>query len=165
MALIVETGSGAATSESYISVANADAYLAARGSTLWATIQTAEKEQALRRATDYMRQAYNGRWKGLQPFIAQALDWPRYGVIVNGWYVPDRAVPVDVANACAEFAFRAAFGDLSPDVGAQVTSETVGPISVSYAVGARQTMAFKAIDNLLAKYLTGGLGSIPVVRA
>ena len=165
MALIVETGTGAATSESYISVVNADTYHAARGNTLWATIQTAEKEQGLRRATDYMQFTYSGRWKGAQATSTQALDWPRVGVVVNRWSVPNMTIPVDIANACAELGFRAAFGDLSPDVGAQVTSETVGPISVSYAVGARQSTAFKAVDNLLSKYLTGGQGSIPMVRS
>lgn len=44
MALEVEDGSGKANADSYISVADADAYFAARGITLWATMQEVEKE-------------------------------------------------------------------------------------------------------------------------
>ena len=64
MALIVEDGTGLETAESYASVAQADARLAALGMTNWATLTTTEKEQALRRATVAMVQFFGGRWKG-----------------------------------------------------------------------------------------------------
>jgi hypothetical protein len=51
VSLIVEDGTGLATAESYISVADADTRQAALGITNWATLSTAEKEQALRRST------------------------------------------------------------------------------------------------------------------
>lgn len=166
MSLIIENGTGLANAESYIAVTAATAYHASLGNAAWAALASDTiREQLLRKATGYMQQTYNGRWKGVQATSTQALDWPRVGVLVNGWVVPNLTIPVDLANACAELALRAASADLSPDVGPQVTSETVGSISVSYAVGARQTTAFKAVDNLLAKYLTGGHGAIPVVRA
>ena len=41
MALETETGTGSATAESFCSVADADTYHAARGTTLWATLTTA----------------------------------------------------------------------------------------------------------------------------
>lgn len=50
MTIEVETGSGSATSESYASTSDVDTYQSNRGVTLWATLSTAEKEQALRRA-------------------------------------------------------------------------------------------------------------------
>lgn len=161
--MIVETGAGLANANAFCTVAQANAYHAARANIAWDAV--AEPEAAIIKATDYMQQTYSARWKGVQATSAQALDWPRVGVVVNRWVVPSLTIPADIANACAELALRAATVTLSPDVGAQVTSETVGPISVSYAVGARQNTAFKAIDNLLAKYLTGGQGSIPVARA
>lgn len=164
MALIVENGTGLANAQSYCSVAQATAYHAARNNLAWDAVD--EQEAALIKATDYMQQTYNGRWKGLQLTQLQALDWPRVGVMVGRFLLPYSTIPVEVINACAELALRAATGDLLPDVGAQVTSETVGPISVSYAIGARQTTSYKSVDNLLARYMTGGgAGSIPVVRA
>ena len=164
MALEVEDGSGKADAESYCSVAEADTYHAARGTTLWATMSETEKEQSLRRGTDYMGQAYGQRWKGERVSSTQALDWPRYGVVANRYCVPGDVVPVAVVNACAELAFRAASGSLSPDQGPQKKSKTVGPISVTYVDGTRQNTKFTAADSMLAAYMNGGM-NIPVVRA
>ena len=81
MSLICEDGSGKSDSESYISVADASSYHTARGNTAWAALATdALREAALRRATDYMRQAYRSRWQGYKVNEDQALDWPRYDV-------------------------------------------------------------------------------------
>lgn len=168
MALIVEDGTGKVDAESYCSVDDADTHHAARGVTNWATLSTAEKEQALRRACDYMEANYGTRWAGERYTDTQALSWPRI-------YVPRRTkttdynndeIPVEVVRANAELAFRAAAGDLLADVGTQVKSETVGPISVTYADGARQSTVYKAVDNMLAfLFRYGGSGQIPVIRA
>lgn len=164
MALEVETGSGSAASESYASVADADAYQAARGRTLWATLNTTEKEQALRRGTDWMQQEYAGRWKGTKTSSTQALDWPRYDVCVEEYLVGSNVVPAKVKSACIEMAFRAASGDLLADQGAQVQSVTVGPITKTYAPGARQGKKYAAVDAMVRELLAAG-GGIKLVRA
>lgn len=163
MALIVEDGTGKADAESYISVADADTYHTARGNTAW-TGATAVKEAALRRATDYLEDVYAARWKGERGDAAQALSWPRGGVTVHGFAVDEDEVPDVVSRACAELALRALSADLLADAGAQVKSETVGPISVTYADGARQSTAYKAVDASLSPYLLAG-GQIAVIRA
>ena len=172
MALIVETGAGLADAESFCSVAAADTYHEARGTTLWATMTTTEKEQALRRGTDYMEQAYRLGWAGYRKTSTQALSWPRYEVPMKdapgGYgfaYVADDIVPTQVVRACAEMAFRAAAGELAPDLGAQVTSETVGPISVSYAPGARQSAKFQAVEAMLAALMKASGNMVSLVRA
>lgn len=173
MSLIVEDGTGLATAESYISVTAADTYFLNRNNAVWAALQTPAKEAALRKATDYMLQAYRVRWAGMRNVATQALDWPRRYVPnrdVPQMYGPSPAfydftsVPVTVANACAELALRASAADLSPDLTAQVKSESVGPISVVYADGARQDTHYKAIDAMLAPFLKAG-GQMPVSRA
>ncbi len=164
MPLIVEDGTGLPNADSYISVADADTHFADRGITLWATMQEVEKEQAIRRATDYMEGWYSQDWSGSRLTQAQALSWPRQGVKVDGWYLPTDQVPSLVVKACAEVAFRAAGGDLNPDLAAQVKSETVGPISVTYADGARQKPKYAAIDAMLSSLLSGGGGMIKLVR-
>lgn len=165
MALIVETGSGDASAESYASVADADSYLAARGQALWEGMVTADKEAALRRATDYMQQAYRERWAGTRATATQALDWPRWNVPVKdvpgGFgsvpaYYSDTVVPGEVKNACILLAIKAVAGDLAPDIEPQTISESVGPISVTYAAGSRQTVKYQAIDNLLSPMLMDG---------
>lgn len=172
--LTVEDGSGLPASESYISVAAADTRLAAHGFILWATLSTAEKEQALRRATTYMVGVYRERWAGYRVSTTQALDWPRYQAPIKDSasmnyggrsYYPSNAVPASVANACADLALKAAAGDLAPDIDRQTKTETVGPISVSYMDGASPFVRYRAIDLALAPFLSGNASSMRIVRS
>ena len=179
MALIVEDGTGKSDAESYISVADADDYFSKRGNAAWAGLTTEQKEQSLRKATDYMVQAYRLRWKGVRTVATQALDWPRafverldyryagingYTTIDGQYYYPSNEVPEEVKRACAEMAVRASSETLLADVGAQVKSESIGPISVTYADGARQNKAYKAVDGILATFLMSP-GAVQVLRS
>lgn len=172
MALITETGAGLPNAESLCSVADALAYQADRGITTWATLSTTEQEQALRRATDYIGQVYRTRWAGTRTTDTQALDWPRYdvprtdgpGAFYGLSYYASDAVPIEVRDACAEMALRAAAGELSPDVGRVTRREKVGLLEVEYAPGVAWTR-YRAIDNLLAPFLkSGGGASTPLTR-
>jgi hypothetical protein len=178
MSLIVETGTGASDSESYLSVVDADTYHLNRGNTLWATITTLEKEQALRRATDYMMGKYRLRWLGRRVLITQALDWPRVGVVLEdfggsqgragmGSYglfqVPYTIVPLEVKNACAELAMRATMGPLVDDVSQNVTQETIGPITVKYDTTSPQYVRYLQIDQMIRVYLSAG-GNVNMVK-
>lgn len=165
MALIVEDGTGLETAESYASVAQADARLAALGMTNWATLTTTEKEQALRRATVAMVQFCGGRWKGTRIYRIQALDWPRYGVEVDGYGIPSTEVPVDVVSACIDLALKAAAGDLNPDLSRAVKREKVGPLETEYADYAPQSTRYRALEQALSSYLRGSGASVPLYRA
>jgi hypothetical protein len=162
MTLEVETGSGSATAESFASVADCDTYFSLRGLSIWTGLVTAEKEQALRRATDYMQQTYRDSWTGLRTSSTQALDWPRWSVPVRdlpgGYgtgnaYFPNNAVPSEVKTACIMLAIKAAAGELAPDLSSQVASVKVGPIEKTYFQGTRQQVKYQAVDNLLAPFL------------
>lgn len=165
MALIVEDGSGRTDSESYISVANATARHAAFGNTAWADLATDEKEQALRRATAHMEQAYRTRWTGQRINSTQALSWPRAWVVVDGYSVDSDIVPADIANACADLAFKAASGDLNPDIERAVIREKVGPLETEYSAHSPQSTRYRAIDMALAPYLKGSSAMATLVRA
>jgi len=168
MALIVEDGSIVTGAESYCTVAFANTYLANRGYTAWDALDdTDAKEPALRKATDYMLAMFKGRWQGTIVDEDQALDWPRYGVIVDGYDVAYDSVPLAVQKACAELAYRASTADLSPDLSQGVLSESVGPISVTYDKSSPQFTRYRAIDALLSPYLkAGGSGcSMGVIRS
>lgn len=162
MSLIVEDGTGLATAEAYISVADADAYFAARGNAAWSALDQISKEAALRKGCDYMEGRYT--WKGQRATTTQALGWPRQCVVVDGVYLPADAVPVAIARANAELAVRASAADLAADETTQVTRETVGPITVEYQAGARQNPRYAAVEAMVAAY-TIGSGSVAVVRA
>ncbi len=161
MAVIVPPAAGA---DSLCSVADADAYPAARGNAAWAPLTTEAKEQALRRATDYLG-GYADSWKGTRVSSTQTLDWPRAGAVVNCYEVDWQTVPVGVANACAALALKASTTDLAPDLGPQKQSVKVGPIETTYATGTRQATKYSAVDSMLAPYLAGGAGQVRLVRA
>jgi len=160
MTLIVETGAGLSTAESFASVSAADTRLSALGMTTWASLQTAEKEQALRRSTAHMEQAYRNRWKGARLLRDQALSWPRYGACADGYPVLSTVVPGDVANACIDLAFKAAAGDLNPDLTRTVIREKVGPLETEYSPHAPEATRYRAIDQALAPYLKAAFGLV-----
>lgn len=172
-ALTVEDGSGLASADSYISLAAADVYHLRRVNAAW-TGSNDIKMAALRKATDYMGQVYRLGWAGTRVSYTQALDWPRYEVPMRdapggfgpwqGFYPMD-AVPPAVAAACAELALKVLVGgDLTPDLGQAVKSETVGPISTVYQDYSTASKTYRAIDNLLGPLLANA-GGIRVLRS
>jgi hypothetical protein len=172
MSLIVEDGAARADAESYASVTQIDAYHAARGNAQWAALTVTEKEQAARRATDYLLQMYRAKWKGLRANLSQALDWPRLNVQLEdvGFgqfmaYVPANTVPQQVINATAEMALRAAAGELAPDLQRTVAEESIGPIKTVYAAGAPEYVRYRSIDLLLKPLLAAGGMGMRMVRA
>ena len=169
MTLIVEDGSAKPDAESFASVADADAYLADRGYTLWATMSEAQQEQALRRATEYMEGYYGDRWGGYRATETQALAWPRVDVMATGCrgYVAPNVVPPQVRNACCALAFKAASGELArdDDPTMRVKSKTVGPLGVVYQDSASSRVKYPAIDMTLRAFLAGGSNEVRLVRA
>ena len=168
--LITETGAGLADAESYASIAAADARCASLGLTAWAALAEADKEIALRKAMIFMA-TYRTRWAGRRVYQHQALDWPRYGVAVDGFTVPSTSVPADVANACIDLAVRASSGeDLLPDLDTgsnAIKKDKTGPLETEYfqnTTDARER--FVSVDALLAPYFgsAGGGNSIKVTR-
>lgn len=164
MTLIVEDGTGLATAESYVSVADADAYHTKMGTAAasWGDLTTAVKEAALRRATQFIDTRY--RFQGVVNSGTQALLWPRVGVWLHGYYVEATTIPQRLKDACAELAMRAAAGDLLPDAdeGGEVSAESIsiGPISESKTyVGSKSSVKdYPVVRSLLTPMLqTGGL--------
>jgi len=169
--ITIETGAGLADAESYASVAAADVRCASLGVTDWAALDEAAKEVALRRATLFMA-TYRTRWAGCRVYQRQALDWPRYNVVVDGFPVPSTVVPADVVKACIDLAVRAASGaELLPDLDTgsnAIKKDKTGPLETEYfqnTTDARER--FVAVDALLAPYFgtSGGGNSFKVVRA
>ena len=160
MTLIVEDGSIVAGAESYISVADAETFLTNRGLSLTGT--TADKEAALRKATDYMVQVYRMRWQGWKVDQTQALDWPRNSVYVDqtmnydntivAHLVPNNIVPLEIKRACAEFAYKSQSDELFADQERAVTSERVDKIQVDYDKYSSQTKRYVALEAMLAPF-------------
>lgn len=171
MALITETGAGLADAESYASVAAADARCIAFGVTAWAALSEGEKEIALRNATRFMLANYRGRCSGRRVYQAQALDWPRYDVTVDGWALPSNTVPPEIVNACIDLAARAGGGEnLMPDldIGSNVVKrDKTGPLETEYFQNTTDSRErFVAVDSALSPFFgsAGCSGMIKLVR-
>lgn len=135
MTIIVEDGSGKTDSNAYVSVADTDSYATLRNRTGWAALTTAQKEAAIVEASFYLDAQFI--FLGTKVSAAQALSWPRSGVndTIAGTAIPNNVVPINVRRSAMELAIKSGLGttlleDLSH--GGQLSSESVGPISVSY---------------------------------
>jgi hypothetical protein len=159
MALIVEDGTAMSTSESYTSVAEADLYLGNNGITTWFIMSVTEKEQALRRATNYTIQRYRGEWKGQRVNKTQRLDWPRWNVklpdlygTINAFVLPTE-ITETLKNATSELALIGAAGELTTIESQNVLSNTVGPIKVVYDPSSSIQRQYRAVHRMLSIYL------------
>ena len=131
MALTVTPGG--ASDDSYVEVADADAYVLATGFVGWPSDQT-EKEQALRRATNWLDGKYLHRFPG-QPVNgrSQSLQWPRSSAVdIDGNAIDEASIPAEIERATIEAALREAVTPncLTPDYvkTQQVKRRKVGPI-------------------------------------
>lgn len=154
--LIVEDGTGLATAEAYVSVADATSKLAALGitaPTAWATESEAETD--LRFGALWLDGEYHSRWLGRRKNDTQALDWPRSSGFTepDGYLVPDTSVPdgVALANALAGAENRALAttgGLMAASLVAGTLKERtvkLGPLTKSlvYAGGASTTTRYQ----------------------
>ena len=189
MALIVETGACEANSNSYISLADADAYLVPRS--LWPVtpdvpgenegdpavpdpMVVIAKEAALLRAADYLNTL---QWRGQPVDWQRTMAWPRIGVqLTDGGTIPMILVPKAVAQAQIEIA-GLIYGGTNPltpaERGGRVVAEThttkAGDIdviggdsksdSITYSEGAPVETYFPAVVGLLRPYLSVVPGS------
>jgi hypothetical protein len=102
--LVLEDGSGLSNSNSYASVAEADAILDPQNNTTtWDALDDATKSNLLIWSTRLLDQHL--RWTGTRATEDQALRWPRYGVYDRDGYQYDSdIVPQPVKDATAELA-------------------------------------------------------------
>lgn len=154
MALIVETGAIIAGAESYVSAADATTYHTARGNTAW-TGTDAVKEAALLKAAAYLDGHYCRRFKGekYQP-LDQNMQWPRIGVLIDGFVLGIDVIPQRVKDSQCELALIALAADLAPNVAAGVKREKLDVIETEYFAGAPAgTTVYTAVNNLLSDLL------------
>ena len=151
MTLVVENGTGLDSAESYISVAELRAYATARGIDLTPKVDL-DCEIALRNSTMWIDTWK--RYKATRLLASQALEFPRAGLTDWSGFAVD-GVPKRVKDACAELAIRSVQGiTLAPDQSrdAFVKSESVGPISTTYADNAPQSTVFAIVERLIGQY-------------
>jgi hypothetical protein len=154
--IVVETGSGSATANSYISEPDFLTYATDRDVTI-----TGTEAVLLIQAMDYIEQQ---PFKGVKGSDEQALQWPRWGVLIDGYYVDTDEIPVLLQDALCEVAIGID-GGTNPlaDEARATKSEKVGEIAVTYMDGARNSTYLKAAETKLQKLLKAGSGGISAV--
>lgn len=151
MAIIVEDGSIVANANSYVSEADLLAYAVARGVTL-----QANTEILLIKAMDYIESL---NFIGIKVQSTQPLQWPRANVYIDDYPFPSNEIPKELKNALMQTAMSIdANVDPQSNVGKQIQSATVGPVSVTFEKGINATIIRK-INAQLAKLLDGVGGS------
>lgn len=103
-AIVVETGSGSSSANSYASVADGDAYHAMHlYATAWTQATDANKEKALIWSTRLLDEQMV--WTGHKLEDSQALQWPRNGVIDKGdFLIESTTIPQSLKDSVSEFA-------------------------------------------------------------
>lgn len=102
--IVVETGSGSATANSYCSVSDGDTYHERRLHTsTWDDSDDETKERGLMWATQLLDSLVG--WYGQKTSDTQALEWPRSGVVDrNDFTIDNDTIPSWLKDATAEFA-------------------------------------------------------------
>jgi len=167
MALVVENGTGLANADSYLSVADADAYHTNHSNSVtWSGATTANKEKALRLATQHLDAKYETRWVGTRWSITQALNWPRsYVVLYDIYSISTTTIPQQLTDACAELALKQLSDtDLMPDLTnpGTISSESVSAGSVSTSTtyvggGKSQLKRYRLVETLLRQLIKTGV--------
>ena len=163
MALIIEDGTIVANANSYVTVAELDAFAALRGVTL-PTLE-ADKEVLLISGTDYTETFWD-RYQSNTVDQTQVLQFPRLNVWVNGFSVPSNSIPQTLKNAQMQAAIESISGSLTPNTGKNIKKEKVDVIEVEYQDGTGSLYAptFPNVDKYLKPLLQlgGGLLTSPI---
>jgi hypothetical protein len=131
--MAIDASIGGLSSDSYSSVASADAYHADHlYAADWTGATTSNKEKALKMSTRILDERVD--WIGVKNTNSQALRFPRAGATdPDGYAVETTEIPTALINATAEFARHLIGSDLTLNAdGKGVGSVTVGSINVDF---------------------------------
>ena len=140
MALIIEDGSIVDGANSFVSVAQTDAWFAALDDQDWAALPPEAKERHIILGAAYVVNAQVYAYDGERVSIAQWLAWPRSGATYgsSSLTVPDDAIPNEIVRANMVAAGLSMKGQLPtsaapPDpTGREVKKEKVDVIETEY---------------------------------
>lgn len=153
MSTIVETGSIVTGANSYVSDADFATYASDRGITV-----TGTAAQLLLRAALYVEQL---SFKGDKKTKAQRMQWPRYGVIIDGFSIESDEIPQQLIDLQCEVALAIDGGD-DPlgTIDRSVKREKVDVIEVEYMDNAAPfaiNRKIKALESKLTRVRSGGM--------
>jgi hypothetical protein len=147
MTLIIETGAIVSGADSYVSASDYEAWATARGIEFDSDLV----EQQIRRAMDYIESL---RFTGHKSTKDQPLQWPRVGVIVDGYELDYNQIPEQLKRAVYE-SVKAESEGLSQlsTVERKTLREKVGPIEVQYSQDSSSSSYVVAINKAVSKLI------------
>jgi len=148
--LVVETGAGLSNSNSYCTVDEADLYHETRlHNTTWTGSGDTNKEISLMWATKLLDSLVT--WDGWKYTEAQALQWPRDGVLDQAGYdIEIDEIPQFLKDATAEFAMHLIASDLTLEDGTKGFSRLkAGPLEMEINRLDRKGMIPKSVWGLI----------------
>tara|TARA_R100001443_G_scaffold115333_3_gene132860 strand:+ start:1272 stop:1772 length:501 start_codon:yes stop_codon:yes gene_type:complete len=165
--MAIVTTIGGTTTNSYITVAEYEAFWTERNVTIGGS--TSSKESELVKSADYINRAYD--FIGEQQYRYQTMAWPRLTgiMLVKDWPIDPDTVPQDIKDAQAELAYlinQGATPFATVEGGAKVREKNkAGPVEtdVEYT-NFRETPRFVAIEGLVSPYTVYGGAQIKVIR-
>lgn len=138
MTIVVEDGTGTnPLANSYAAVADLVTFAGLRQATL--TTNEPTQEALLLKAMDYLEDL---NFKGFRFKQFQALKWPRYDVIIDGWPLLLNQIPAQLIYAQCAFAIEYQTVELLPtaqpwDHGSVMSDSISGAVAETYANNAR----------------------------
>jgi hypothetical protein len=157
MALTVAT-------DTYATLAEANAYATLRGWTDWAALSDPQKELRLTEAAVYLDQSYT--WKGRVTLTTQPMSWPRYEVYdKEGRLLKSDLIPQRLKDAQIELARLASEGLVTNDTQGEVKSIQAGSVGITFkdAQNVSEAAKYRSIDRLLAGLYVSRSGRIRTV--
>jgi len=157
-----------ANSDSFMTVAEADAYWATNlYATNWVAGTNAEREKALKMATRILDEKC--AWVGTRATSTQALGWGRTDVVHDGTTVSSTTVPIQIKNATAQFAGSLLVSDLTANAeGKGLNSLKVGDITLDFDKNDTAGVMPEIVQEMLRGwgtiYARAKFGTVPVVR-
>jgi len=154
--------------DTYATLAEADAYASARSWTDWAALTDPQKEARLIEAAVYLDTSYE--WKGSIADDAQVMSWPRVEVYdKEGRLVDSASYPTRLKHAQIELARLATEMLVVNDSQGQVTALTAGSVSLTFKDSQSVTEAakYRSIDRLLAglyRSRAGKVTNVPLIN-
>lgn len=143
---VLDTTIGGVDSNSYATAIELVIYAGNRG-----IIINGNSEELLIEAMDLI-EGYT--YKGDKKTDEQALQWPRYSVEVDGYYVLNTTIPRQLKEGQYEAALALDAGsDLLETLGRATKSEKVGELTVTYMDAASDSIQVKKITNKIRKLL------------
>ena len=167
--MAIDATIGGATSDSYSTVADADAYHTNHlYHATWTAASTDSKERSLKMATRLLDERVT--WVGSKYTDEQYLRWPRGSVTdIDGYSVVVTVIPVPVKNAVAELARHLTVSDLTVQAqGKGIASLDAGSVSLTFS----KTDTADVLPTIVQEMLRGWgtiharakFGSVTVVR-